>query len=78
MPLQIANPRVVDKVERLARRTGLSKTAVVEQAIDKFDRQAAADDSIARIRAAVAQISKLPERPDAYDPLEWDENGLPI
>ena len=29
MALQIANPSVVSKVERLARRTGLSKTAAV-------------------------------------------------
>jgi antitoxin VapB len=34
MALQIANPIVVAKVERLARATGLTKTAVVERAID--------------------------------------------
>ena len=34
MALQIANPVVVGKVERLAKATGLSKTAVVERALD--------------------------------------------
>ena len=33
MALQIANPVVVGKVERLAKATGLSKTAVVERAL---------------------------------------------
>ncbi len=36
MALQIANPAVVSKVERLAKRTGLSKTALVERAIDRL------------------------------------------
>ena len=33
MALQIANPTVVAKVERLARATGLTKTALVREAI---------------------------------------------
>ena len=36
MPLQIANPTVVTKVERLARATGWTKTAVVERASDRI------------------------------------------
>jgi antitoxin VapB len=36
MALQIANPSVVSKVERLAKATGLSKTAVVERAVDRL------------------------------------------
>lgn len=31
-----------------------------------------------RIDALLAEMDKLPDRPDAFDPLEWDENGLPI
>jgi prevent-host-death family protein len=31
-----------------------------------------------RIAAILAEMDKLPVRPDAFDPLEWDENGLPI
>ena len=34
MALQIANPVVVAKVERLARVAGLTKTALVERAVD--------------------------------------------
>ena len=36
MALQIANLTVVAKVERLTRATGLTKTAVVERAIDRL------------------------------------------
>lgn len=36
MVLQIANPIVVAKVEGLARATGLTKTAVVERALDRL------------------------------------------
>ena len=35
MALQIANPAVVEKIEALARATGLSKTAAVEKAVAK-------------------------------------------
>lgn len=34
--LQIANPSVVSKVERLAKSTGLSKTALIERAVDRL------------------------------------------
>jgi ribonuclease VapC len=37
MALQIANPTVVGKVERLAKRTGLNKTAAVERAVVLVD-----------------------------------------
>ena len=36
MSLQIANANVVAKVERLATAIGLSKTALVEAAVDKL------------------------------------------
>ena len=36
MAVQIANPVVVGKVERLAKATGPSKTAVVERALDRL------------------------------------------
>jgi antitoxin (DNA-binding transcriptional repressor) of toxin-antitoxin stability system len=32
----------------------------------------------ARIDALLAEMDKVPKRSDAFDPLEWDENGLPI
>jgi len=77
MALQIANPVVVAKVERLARATGLSKTAVVERAIDRLaaERQVATDSG--RMAALLAQLDRVPDREDAFDPLEWDAHGLP-
>lgn len=81
MALQIANPVVVAKVERLARATGLTKTAVVERAIDRLasETQGASDQGPkgARMAALLAQLDRVPERTDAFDPLEWDDRGLP-
>jgi antitoxin VapB len=36
MALQIANPTVVNKIQGLARLKGISKTAAVENAVDKM------------------------------------------
>jgi antitoxin VapB len=80
MPIQIANPAVVAKIERLAAETGLSKTAAVEKAVDAMlaDRQVGSgDDFEARAMAILAQLDRIPDRADAFDPLDWDEHGLP-
>ncbi len=78
MALQIANPVVVGKVERLAKATGLSKTAVVEQALDRLISESASfGDSTKQMAALLAQMDRVPNRPDAFDPLQWDESGLP-
>jgi antitoxin VapB len=78
MPLQIANPRVVRKVEQLARIKGLSKTAAVEQAVDRLLAEAGGrTDAAERLVALLAQLDRIPDRPDAFDPMEWDEHGLP-
>jgi antitoxin VapB len=80
MPIQIANPTVVAKIERLAAATGLSKTAAVEQAVDAMlseRKNPSGDDFETRARAILAQIDRVPDRVDAFDPLEWDEHGLP-
>jgi antitoxin VapB len=78
MALQIANPSVVSKVERLAKATGLSKTAVVERAVDRLLSEAgAASGKAGHMTALLAQLDRIPERTDAYDPLQWDEHGLP-
>ena len=80
MALQIANPVVVRKIETLARATGLTKTAAVEKAVDRLlaeqnlDRTA---DAWERLDALLAQIDQIPDLPNAFDPLEWDEHGLP-
>lgn len=76
MALQIANPVVVGKVERLAKATGLSKTALVERAVDLLERETrpASPD---RLIALLAQLDRVPDRVDATDPLTWDDAGLP-
>lgn len=78
MAIQIANPVVVGKIERLARQSGLSKTAAVEKAVDRLlaERPAPAATR-GRIEALLGQIDRVPDRPDAFEPIEWDENGLP-
>lgn len=78
MALQIANPNVVKKVEKLAKATGLSKTALVERAVDHLQRETQrAASPKPRLRALLAQIDRIPDRRDATDPLDWDESGLP-
>jgi antitoxin VapB len=78
MALQIANPVVVSKVERLAKATGLSKTAVVERALDRLISETmskTADGN--RLAALLAQLDRIPDRADAFDPMEWDQHGVP-
>jgi antitoxin VapB len=77
MALQIANPVVVAKVERLARATGLTKTAVVERAIDRLASETQGAAAPGRMAAPLAQLDPIPDRADAYDPLLWDHQGLP-
>ncbi len=78
MALQIANPSVVSKVERLAKSTGLSKTALVERAVDRLLEDATQPAlQTERMAALLAQLDRIPERSDATDPLPWDDHGLP-
>ena len=78
MALQIAIPVVVGKVERLAKATGLSKTAVVERALDRLISETTGHtDTASRMAALCAQLDRIPDRPDHFDPLAWDEHGLP-
>ncbi len=78
MALQIANPVVVGKVERLAKATGLSKTAVVERALDRLMvEMMVKTGGDKRVAALLAQLDRIPERTDAFDPMQWDEQGLP-
>jgi antitoxin VapB len=80
MALQIANKTVIAKIEALARANGISKTAAVERAVDKL----LAEQSFVgpngeweRFDALLAQFDRIPDRPDAFNPLDWDEHGLP-
>ena len=77
MALQIANPVVVAKVERLARATGLTKTAVDEKAMDRLANETQGASTQGRMAALLAQLDRVPDRVDAFDPLEWDAQGLP-
>jgi antitoxin VapB len=78
MALQIANPVVVGKVERLAKATGLSKTAVVEKALDRLIGETiGTTKGGSRVAALLAQLDQIPDRADAFDAMEWDERGLP-
>jgi antitoxin VapB len=76
MALQIANPVVVNKVEKLAKASGLSKTALVERAVDLLQRESR-PASTDRLQALLTQLDRVPERVDAHDPLQWDALGLP-
>lgn len=77
MALQIANPAVVAKVERLARATGLTKTALVERAVDRLAEEIGVSSGTDRFEALLAQLDRIPDRADAFDPLGWDAQGLP-
>jgi antitoxin VapB len=64
MPIQIANPIVVAKIEHLAAATGLAQTAV-ERAVDGMlaTRPNASDDDFeARALAILAQWDRIPDR----------------
>ena len=78
IPLQIANPTVIRKVEQLAHVMGLTKTAAVERAVDALLRELSAAAPIAdRFAATLAQLDRILDRTDAHNPIEWDEQGLP-
>ena len=84
MAIQIANPQVVQKIERLASAMQVGKTAAVEKAIDALGQQWALGEVDrkrsgvhARALTLLAQLDRIPDRADSFDPLSWDEQGLP-
>jgi antitoxin VapB len=77
MMLQIANPGVVAKVERLARAIGISKTAVIERAIDALANEIRSAAVPGQMAALLVQLDRVPEQADGHDPLQWDGAGLP-
>jgi len=81
MPIQIANPQVVAKIERLSRAIGVGKTAAVEAAVDRMLTQVGASPADADlwngIDAIVAQMHRIPPRSDAFEAVAYDEMGLP-
>ena len=83
MPLQIANSVVVDKVTRLAAAAGLTKTALVEKAVDKLALDMAqrkgfdGNGATAQWAALLTLLQQVPDRVDAHDAITWDAEGLP-
>lgn len=78
MPLQIANPIVVDKVDRLARTLGTTKTAAVERAVDHLlSAPDAGSSERGHLARFVRQFDLVPDREAPFEAVEWDESGLP-
>jgi antitoxin VapB len=77
MALQIANPSVVAKIEKLAKATGLTKTALVDLAVDRLVLETQPPADSRRVQSLLAQFDAIPDRTDVFDPLVWDEQGLP-
>lgn len=80
MPIQIANPDVVAKIEHLSEITGLGKTAAVEAAVTKMIQESGApgvSDPWSRFDAVLKQIQALPPQPQPFEAVEYDEIGLP-
>lgn len=80
MAPQIAKASVVANVEQLAKASGLTKTAAVERAVDlmlgEMPSQRESHQHM-NLMALLVQLDQITDRKDAFDPLMWDENGLP-
>jgi antitoxin VapB len=80
MTLRIANPALVRKIEALARVTGLSETEAVEKAVDRMLGERSPDAwerAWEQFDDILVQLDQVPDLPNGFDPLEWDEHGLP-
>ncbi len=81
MAIQIINPVVLEKISELAKVTGLTKTAVVEKAIEDLVRNHRIDVQTTQRKKMLALLAQF-DRVDKNRSLEntdiaWDENGLP-
>jgi antitoxin VapB len=85
MALQIANPVVIHKVTELARITGLTKTAAVEEAVDEMLRTTSTlgasvqrDDQRAMMMRLLRKFDRAaPSLEHGNSDIVWDDNGLP-
>lgn len=78
MAIQIANPKVIRKVESLSRASGLNKTAAIEQAVEKMLLEVGKPGARGlSIKKLVAQFDEIPDRKDAFNPVDYDALGLP-
>lgn len=77
-PCRSQTRSVGTEVERLAKRTGLSKTALVEHAVDRLGLETAnASHQTGPLPALLAQLDRIPAPADAHDAVLWDRHGLP-
>ena len=78
MSVQIADPHVIEKIERLSQLTGLGQRATVEAAVDRMLAELEGDvssDPWAGVDAIVAQLHRIPPRPDNFEAVEHDDMG---
>jgi antitoxin VapB len=81
MAIQIVNPVVLEKISELAKVTGLTKTSVVEKAIDDLLRNQGIDvqtNQSKKMLVLLAQFDRA-DKNGSYEKtvITWDENGLP-
>ncbi|MGO8858643.1 MAG: type II toxin-antitoxin system VapB family antitoxin [Steroidobacteraceae bacterium] len=70
MAIQIADSMITDKVDRVAKATGLSMTAVVELALDLWlSEMSGASDQSEHMAARIAQLDGTPHRAGSSEPL---------
>jgi hypothetical protein len=55
----------------------MTKTAVVERAIDRLSAETQTATDPSRMASLLGQLDLVPDRGDRFDPLQWDESGLP-
>jgi len=66
-----------DRALQLGNRAQTLPPAPPNEYLVSIDAAQADADGFGRLAALLAQIDLIPEREDAYDPLAWDEHGLP-
>jgi antitoxin VapB len=59
----------------MARR--IANPTVVKRASERLADGTRETPATASIAAILAQFDRLPDRADAFDPLDWDADGLP-
>lgn len=79
MSLNIKNERVHALVRHASQLTGLSQTAVVERAVERFVKDATADERAAELDALLAEIHEIVRTTDGPTTTDflYDELGLP-
>jgi hypothetical protein len=70
MAIQIADSMIADKVDRLAKATGLSMTAVVELALDLWlSEMSGSLDQTERMTALMEQLEHRPDQAAPREPI---------